>query len=214
MVTHLTVEQRQLALRLKARGLSLREIGREVGCSHELVRIIARGGPSRPQRQVDPWVPGPGRLGLADREETSLGLMAVRRSVPSRPGWGRLLPPCRGRWPATAAAPGTARGGLISGLGGEPAGPRLRSWPAPGSRRRLPSGWRPGGRRSRSQPRLRIEFAGDPMMWVSHETIYQALFVHCRGELRRELARCLRTGRANAAPATARRTPAGSATWS
>ena len=33
------------------------------------------------------------------------------------------------------------------------------------------------------------------MMWVSHETIYQALFVQGRGELRRELARCLRTGR-------------------
>ena len=41
MVSHLTVEQRQLALRLKARGLSLRQIGPQVGCSHELVRIIA-----------------------------------------------------------------------------------------------------------------------------------------------------------------------------
>ena len=74
MVTHLTVERRRLALRLKSRGLSLRAIGREVGCSHEQVRIIARGGPCRPQRQVDAWVPGPGRLGLADREEISLGL--------------------------------------------------------------------------------------------------------------------------------------------
>ena len=44
--------------------------------------------------------------------------------------------------------------------------------------------------------RLRVEFPTDPMMWVSHETIYQALFVQGRGELRRELARCLRTGRA------------------
>jgi IS30 family transposase len=43
--------------------------------------------------------------------------------------------------------------------------------------------------------RLRMEFADDPMMQVSHETIYQALFVQGRGELRRELARCLRTGR-------------------
>jgi IS30 family transposase len=88
MVTHLTVEQRQLALRLKARGLSLREIGREVGCSHELVRIIARGGPSRPQRQVDPWVPGPGRLGLGDREEISLGLHGGEAfcAITARPG--------------------------------------------------------------------------------------------------------------------------------
>jgi IS30 family transposase len=45
--------------------------------------------------------------------------------------------------------------------------------------------------------RLRIEFPDDPMMWVSHETIYQSLFVQGRGELRRELHRCLRTGRAH-----------------
>ena len=32
-------------------------------------------------------------------------------------------------------------------------------------------------------------------MRVSHETIYQSLFVQGRGELRRELARCLRSGR-------------------
>lgn len=35
-----------------------------------------------------------------------------------------------------------------------------------------------------------------PEMQVSHETIYKALYVQGRGELRRELAKCLRTGRA------------------
>ena len=38
------------------------------------------------------------------------------------------------------------------------------------------------------------------MMWVSHETIYQSLFVQGRGELRRELTRCLKTGRAKRRP--------------
>jgi len=47
---------------------------------------------------------------------------------------------------------------------------------------------------------LPIEFPDDPMMRVSHETIYQAVYVQGRGELRRELARCLRTGRAQRRP--------------
>ena len=37
---------------------------------------------------------------------------------------------------------------------------------------------------------------GDPTMNLSHETIYKSLYVQSRGELRRELAQCLRTGRA------------------
>ncbi len=43
--------------------------------------------------------------------------------------------------------------------------------------------------------RLRRAFPNDSEMRVSHETIYQALFVQGRGELRRELTACLRTGR-------------------
>jgi len=44
--------------------------------------------------------------------------------------------------------------------------------------------------------RLRLEFPDDPEMWVSHETIYQSIYVQGRGALRKELATCLRTGRA------------------
>jgi transposase, IS30 family len=44
--------------------------------------------------------------------------------------------------------------------------------------------------------RLRADFPDDPEMWVSHEAVYQALYVQGRGALRRELHRCLRTGRA------------------
>src|SRR5512133_4000992 len=75
MGPHLTMEQRQLARRLSARGLSLREIGRQVGCSHEVVRAVVRRESKRPVRS-DSWRPGPGRLTLADREEISLGMRA------------------------------------------------------------------------------------------------------------------------------------------
>jgi IS30 family transposase len=43
---------------------------------------------------------------------------------------------------------------------------------------------------------LKAEFPDEPEMRVSHETIYQAIYVQGRGALRRELAACLRTGRA------------------
>jgi transcriptional regulator with XRE-family HTH domain len=57
MAVHLTVEQRQLALRLKAKGLSLREIGAQVGCSHPGVARIARQRSRRSVRQ-DRWGQG------------------------------------------------------------------------------------------------------------------------------------------------------------
>ena len=44
--------------------------------------------------------------------------------------------------------------------------------------------------------RLRQEFPHDQEMRVSHETIYQSLYVQSRGALRRDLTKCLRTGRA------------------
>lgn len=43
--------------------------------------------------------------------------------------------------------------------------------------------------------RLRQEHPNDEQMRISHETIYQSLYVQSRGELRRQLARNLRTGR-------------------
>lgn len=56
------------------------------------------------------------------------------------------------------------------------------------------------GLQARSSPqqiagRLRKDFPDDPEMWVSHETIYQSLYVESRGGLKRELAKNLRTGR-------------------
>jgi IS30 family transposase len=48
--------------------------------------------------------------------------------------------------------------------------------------------------------RLRADFPDDESMRVSHEAIYQALYVQGRGALRRELTACLRTGRALRVP--------------
>jgi len=47
---------------------------------------------------------------------------------------------------------------------------------------------------------LRRKFPGRPEMHVCHETIYQALYVQGRGELRREIAAALRSGRARRRP--------------
>jgi len=47
---------------------------------------------------------------------------------------------------------------------------------------------------------LRREHPGEPEWWVSHEAIYQAIFVQAKPELRKELAACLRSGRARRRP--------------
>jgi IS30 family transposase len=58
--------------------------------------------------------------------------------------------------------------------------------------RRWATAWSP----EQISRRLRLDFPEDETMRVSHEAIYQALYVQGRGALRRELTACLRTGRA------------------
>jgi IS30 family transposase len=57
--------------------------------------------------------------------------------------------------------------------------------------RRWASAWSP----EQIARRLPVDFPDDGTMRISHEAIYQALFVQGRGALRRELTACLRTGR-------------------
>ena len=44
--------------------------------------------------------------------------------------------------------------------------------------------------------RLKVDFPEDPTMRISHEAIYQALYIQGSGALKRELSACLRSGRA------------------
>jgi IS30 family transposase len=66
----------------------------------------------------------------------------------------------------------------------------------PRQKRRWGMAWSP----EQIARRLRHDFPGDETMQISHEAIYQALYVQGRGGLRRELTACLRTGRALRVP--------------
>jgi IS30 family transposase len=54
--------------------------------------------------------------------------------------------------------------------------------------------------------RLKAMHPGDPSMHVSHETIYKSIYLYPRGELKRELQACLRSGRALRRPQGRRET--------
>ncbi len=197
----LSPEQASEVRKLRKQGLTFKEIGARYGCSWHTVWRMAPGPghglrPGRPRDEVRIWHPGPGRLGLDEREEIGRGLVAgesfsaiaarLGRSVSSisrevEANGGRRHYRCVR---AHVRAYQRARRPKGAKLDHGPLCRLVTEW--------LTELWSP----DEIAQRLRQEFPDDPMMQVSHETIYQSLFVQGRGELRRELHRCLRSGRA------------------
>ena len=199
MAPHLTLQQREHARRLRREGGTIREIAAEIGCSRATVKNVVRARGKRESSQIV-WSPGQSRLSLADREEISRGLSV---GEPLRAVARRL-----GQAPSTISREVKANGGrshyrAVKAHHGayerarRPKSPKLLAGPLCAQVTVwLEQWWSP----EEISRRLRIEFPDDETMHVSHETIYQSLFVQGRGELRRELSRCLRTGRAERRP--------------
>ena len=194
MGVHLTAEQRALAFRLRAKGMSVRGISKELGHSVGGVHVLLRG--QMRDGTTSRWTPRHGALSLEDREEIRYGLAhgdsmsAIARSINRSPSTvTREVKANGGRnqyrvWPAHQRAEGCAQRPKATKLAQHQAlCAKVIEW--------LESFWSP----EEISGRLRDEFPDDETMRVSHETIYQSLFVQGRGELRRELTRCLRSGR-------------------
>ncbi len=86
-------------------------------------------------------------------------------------------------------------GAVAAPDGARIAGPEVR-WNGRRSGRRQHRRWATAWSPEQIASRLPIDFPEDKTMRISHEAIYQALYVQGRGALRRELTACLRTGRA------------------
>ena len=189
----ITPEVRREVLRLRGQGLPISQIVARSGVSQGAVSVMLRplGGVIR----KDMLRSSGRRLMLAERVEIRLGIER---------GWScRRIGAQLGRSASTVCREVAAGGGRA---GYRPVAAQARAVAA--ARRPKP--------RKLADPRLcavvssRLEQLWSPQQiacWlrergdaslgsVSHETIYQSLYVQGRGELRRELARCLRTGRA------------------
>ncbi len=193
--------------RLANKGHTLREISRILGCSRHAVTNTLMREPKPPA--VTDWNPSPARLSLREREEIRAGIergdslttiagrvgravSTVSREVATNGGRVEYR-----AWRAHRCAAEQARRPKAAKLAHPPLAKQVTAW--------LEEWWSP----EEIAGRLRTEFPDDPMMWVSHETIYQSLFVQGRGELRRELSRCLRTGRAARRPRSRMSRPGG-----
>ena len=190
---------RREVIRLARDGLSMAQILERVDLSRTAAyNVLAPlGGVIR----RDMWNPSTARLSLDERVEIRLGLERCQSL--------RAIAAAIGRNVSTVSREVAANGGRQNY---RPVGAHRRAH----ARSRRPKATKLAGnpvlcdrviaelRRLRSPQqiahRLRVDFGDDPTMSVSHETIYKSIYVQGRGELRRELAACLRTGRAARKP--------------
>lgn len=191
---------RRDVIRLASRGATYREIVEHVNTSMGTITTILRdwGGVTRSDVSLER---SPCRLSLDDRIEIRLGIDRGE----SYQRIGLLI----GRDKSTVCREVNNNGGPA---GYRPAQAHRRAW----ERARRPKPTRLGENEKlcrrvvedlerhwspqQISERLREEFPDDETMRVSHETIYKSIYVQGRGALRRELAACLRTGRAQRRP--------------
>src|SRR5512144_411051 len=173
-------EREEIAI-LRSQGAGVREIARRVGrspstISRELRRNAAtRGGGLEYRATTAQW--------HAERQ-------ARRPKTAKLAGNGQLRGYVQDRLAGTVTAPD-----------GPPVpGPTVR-WIGRRHGRRQDRRWARAWSPEQIAKRLPVDFPDDASMRVSHEAIYQALYVQRRGALRRELTACLRTGRALRVPA-------------
>ncbi len=177
---YLTFAEREEVALWRAQGLGVREVARRLGraastISRELRRNAAtRGGGLDYRATTAQW--------HAER--------AARRPKPAKLAVNAALRSyVQERLAGTVVAPG---GAAVAG----PAVPWKGRRHGRRQARRWASAWSP----EQIARRLRLDFPDDDTMRVSHEAIYQALYIQSRGALRRELTACLRTGRALRVP--------------
>jgi IS30 family transposase len=178
---YLSFEEREEIALLRAQGSGVREIARRLGrapstISRELRRNAAtRGGKLEYRASVAQW---------------KAELMARRPKTAKLAADERLREHVQDRLAGQVRrADGTAVPGPAMGRWKGRNKPRRRD-------RRWASAWSP----EQISARLKIDFPEDTSMRISHEAIYQALYVQSRGALKRELVACLRTGRALRVP--------------
>jgi len=180
-------------------GESLRSIGRCLGRATSSIRThLVAAGWKRPVPAGD-WCAL--RLSFGEREEISRGLAGGESF--------RCIARRLGRSPSTVSREVTGNGGrrwYRAGLGHQasrrrahrPKPSKLGTYPLLRAvvEEKLELWWSP----LQISRWLESAYPDDEEMRVSHETIYQSLFIQGKGALRKELWRCLRTGRATRRP--------------